>query len=103
MPSPLKTILIVFLISCLVAGGGTLYLAMVNEPMEFLSTTGTFNYRYALIWFIFSGLLLGVQLFAALLVGIGFFAVLGFRWPKLPRRSRQSPDGNDVSPPASSS
>jgi hypothetical protein len=102
MRSPVRIILLIFLISCLIAGVGTVSLTMVNEPMEFLSTEGGFNFRHALTWFVLSALYLGIQLFAALLVGVGFFAALGFQPLKYLRRRGQFP-GNDVIPPPSSS
>jgi hypothetical protein len=102
MRSPTKAILIIFLISCFIAGVGTVSLTMVNEPMEFLSSEGGFDFQHALAWFVFSALYLGIPLFAALLVGVGFFAALGFQPLKYLRRRGQLP-GNDVIPPPSSS
>jgi hypothetical protein len=101
MRSALKIVGIVFLISCLIAGGGTVYLRMVNEPTEFLSPAGNFDLPYAIAWFAFGALYLGIRLFlvVALLVAVGFLATRGFRRLTRIGRTSQVSGRNDVTPP----
>jgi hypothetical protein len=103
MRSAVRKVFISFLISVLVAGVGILSLRMVNEPTEFLSTTGGFDFGYAVTWFVFGAFFFGIPVFAALLVGVGFFAALGFQPLKYLRRRAPFPAENDVFPPHSSS
>jgi len=81
MASPVRLLLIAFVIAVVIAGGGVLYLDVGNHPMTYYSVTGAFDYRQAIVFALLGGVWLGpsVFCFGLVLYGIGYAFVFGFR------------------------
>jgi hypothetical protein len=79
MTKPVRLLLVALVVTCLLTGGEVLYLDIGNDPMSYRSTTGHFDYQYAMITALMAGASLGpfVFLVGLVLCGIGYVFVVG--------------------------
>jgi len=76
--SPPRVLLIIFATACLIGGGGVLYLNVENEPTDYYSVNGGFDYGYAIMFASMGAVYFGPILFflALLLYGFGYVFVV---------------------------
>jgi hypothetical protein len=70
--SPARIVAMIFAAACLIGGGGVLYLDIGNNPMDYYSLSGGFDYEYAITFALIGAAYFGPYLFFVSLMLYGF-------------------------------